>query len=83
MLLFSCDIHMQKNANTCYMHMQEIANTCMSNNFQLLCVSSSRGVPYNNTHFLFGPYSSKGGNAWYHNTPPKFRTYSPLLVPVW
>ena len=40
MLLVSCDIHMQKNANTCYTHMQEIANTCMSNNFQLLCVSS-------------------------------------------
>ena len=43
MLLVSCDYHMQKNANTCYMHMQEIANTCMSTNFQLLCVSSSRG----------------------------------------
>ena len=31
MLFVSCDIHMQKTANTCYMHMQEIANTCMSN----------------------------------------------------
>ena len=43
MLLVSCAIHMQSNANTCYIHMQEIANTCMSNNFPLLCVSSSRG----------------------------------------
>ena len=60
MLLVSCDIHMQKNANTCYMHMQEIANTCMSNNFQLLCVSSSRGGALQQHPFPLWPIFLEG-----------------------
>ena len=60
MLLVSCNIHMQKSANTCCMHMQEIANTCMSNNFQLLCVSSTRGVALQQHPFPLWPIFLQG-----------------------
>ena len=60
MLLVSCDIHIQKNANTCYMHMQEIDNTCMSNNFHLLCVSSSEGSALQQHPFAFWPMFLQG-----------------------
>ena len=63
MLLVSCDVHMQKNANTCYMHMQEIANTCMSNNFQLLCVLSSRGSALQQHPFPLRPIYRQGSQC--------------------
>ena len=76
MLLVSRQIHVHKIANTCYMQMQEIFNTCCA-------FRPQRGVPCNHTGFPFGPYSLKGGKAWYHNTPPKFRPNSPMWMPVW
>ena len=60
MFLVSCAIPMQRNANTCYIHMQEIANTCMSNNFQLLCVSSSRGSALQQHPFPLWPIFLQG-----------------------
>ena len=79
MLLVSCYIHMQKTANTCYMHMQEIANTCMSNNFQLLCVSSSRRSALQQHPFSLWPIFLQGRQCLVPKHPFKIQNIFTLV----
>ena len=79
MLLVSCDIHMQKNSNTCYMHMQEIANTCMSNNFQLLFVSSSRKGALQHHPFSLWPIFLQGRQCLISQHPFKIQNTFTLV----
>ena len=79
MLLVSCDIHMQKNANTCYMHMQEIANTGMSNNFQLLCVLCSRGSALQQHPFPLWPIFLQGRECLVPQHPFKIQDIFTLV----
>ena len=79
MLLVSCDIHMQKIANTCDMHMQELANTCMSNNLQLLCVSYLRGSALQQHPFSLCPIILQGRQCLVPQHPFKIQDIFTLV----